>query len=200
MEGRENVFVNQEEIVSQDNISKLAKDLTGLSLDDPKMINRFFDDYEKINDKYDLPYMSLLFKNPTAYYKNLKSVLDENNIPLYKQSSTDEFFKKNPEAIACYFSKVKYILINETSIENNDSTGFLILSVLTHETIHALQDKRNYQMSIEEKEYEAHIGSLPFSSLKDNSKKITVNVMGIFNEISQSVEIYNRQMSQLIEI
>lgn len=196
MENGESVSIGQQNTqieITVTNSSELAKKLTGFDLDDVGISNYLIDDSTRINKKYSLPPLSQVVNSPHFYYENLTSVLKENGILLYKDSNKDGFFSQNPDILAAYFSKNKNILLNEKYMVDSQIDILTLLTAITHESIHALQDVNHSKLSLEEKEYEAHIGSFPFSLLPNGLKK--GDVEGIFNGILNSVEIYNRQIN-----
>lgn len=196
MENGEGVSIDCQNIQIErtaNNSSELAKKLTGFDLNDVKMSDYLINDSERINKKYSLPPLSQAVNSPHLYYESLKSILKENGVMLYKDSNKDGFFSQNPDTLAAYFSKNKNILLNEKYMSDNQIDILTLLIAITHESIHALQDKNHSNQSLEEKEYEAHIGSFPFSLLPNGLKKSDIE--GVFNAILNSVEIYNRQIN-----
>lgn len=193
MESGETPFINQPEKTTQSNISKLAEELTGFKLDDSKIIDHLIDDNRKIGDKYGLPYVEQLLNNPEIYYKNIKSFLTHHNIPVVQNSNFDSYFKENPSVGAIYYSPDKCISINKEAVDNNLIDKENLLISITHESIHALQDKYNPDVSIEQKEYEAYVGSLPMTAIKKDSKSI--NIHNLFENILNSIEINTQQVS-----
>lgn len=195
METGENIYIPQITIDKKDQTSNLARKMTGFEIEDPSIKKHLINEHENILKKYHLPNEYELLNDPWTYYQKIKGILNEDNIVLYKSDPKDVFFQTNPDCLASYFSESKSILVNEAFFTQKDSLNkdLLLMSALTHEAIHAFQDKYFPNMDIEHQEYEANIGSLPLSFFKDESNRNNLDVRGLFTSINQSVEIYNRQ-------
>jgi hypothetical protein len=180
------------------NISMLAENLTGLKPEDPRMVDFLISDAERIREKYGLPDTMLVSTDPKEYGKQLVSVLEKNNIGWFTKSTVGPFFDKHPDTYAAYFPDIKGIGINVNKQKDADYNDNVYYVSLTHEIIHALQDQRGKTMSIEQKEYEANVVSLPMNFLKldSNSHNDTLRVETIeklFGGILFSVDLWNKQ-------
>ena len=196
MECGENSFINQPEQIPQSDISKMAESYTGFKLEDPKIKDKLFEDYQQIIDKYGIPDMTLAFTDPKEYNKQLKDLLTENNIGILKKSETQDFFDENSEAYAAYFPEKRAIGINLNKQQDPDYSDITYFSTLTHELIHALQYDSPNPMSIQKMEYEAMLGSSAMNNLKDSEKRQTLpqkEIADFFEKISGSVDIFQRQ-------
>jgi hypothetical protein len=161
--------------------NKLAKDRTGLELNDPDIGNKLLEDQNNLNKTYDLPDRNERITNPTQYKKDLENIAAKYNINIkYVDSNyTDAVFQQSPIARGYYDNKTNSIVIKVTDGKDVN------LAELEHELIHGLQYYTNPDMPIEQAEYEAYVAANMSTDLDTINKP--ANKLGLFDGISGSV-------------
>jgi hypothetical protein len=181
---------------NQSNISRLAENLTGFRPDNPKIIDLLVPEAEKIRDKYGLPNPTLMIINQKKYHNLLNNYIKENNIQIFHASGNEQFFVDNPNFPGAFFPETNSIVVNQDFFDDSpghDKTMLFVL--LAHEITHAKQFENEPNMSIEQKEYEANMASLPIEylySTKEKEEKLNI-VKDMFSTINESVELCDKQ-------
>jgi len=159
----------------QSNTSRLIEYVTGLRIEDPKLIEKLENDQIAIREKYKLPKREDRFDNPENYENYLRKIAEENGIKVvskneYNAKYSSDFFREDSLAGAVYDGDNKVISVD---IDNSDENGYLkSLINFEHETIHSLQDKNSPGMEIEQQEYEAYVANWGMDYLKRNPDAI----------------------------
>jgi hypothetical protein len=183
---------------NKENLSQLAKAITGYELDDQRIVDCMIDDHQAVSRKYGLPDISQLKDRPWDYFNQIKQLLDDNNIPVILDQRTRDFFANNPNILASFFSKINTVSFNEQAVDSLGYDKNSLLIAIAHESTHALQHKYFPDMSIERMEYEAHVASLPLIAIKDKQARYDKNIFDpsiVFDSISFSVNHFNKQTS-----
>lgn len=198
----ENVKQKIEHRLGQSNGSRLAEVITGLTPEDPRIVDRLIEMQDQIYQKYGLPDISLMFTNPNLLHQNINEILDKNQIPLLTKDKTKEFFEKYPDTYAAYFRNLKSIGINtEKQKDPNYNYQFFFITQL-HETTHALQDINGVwdTSSIEMLEFEATLATTILSPLKDLAHRSAIpkntieeSIVFLFDSICVSVDKWEDQ-------
>lgn len=159
----------------QSNTSRLTEYVTGLRIEDPKLIEKLENDQLAIREKYKLPKREDRFDNPQNYENYLRKIAEENGIKVvskeeYTTEYDKDFFENSFLAGAVYDNDHKVIAVD---IDNSDENSYLkSLINFEHETIHSLQDKNSPNMEIEQQEYEAYVANWNIDYLKRNTDAI----------------------------
>ena len=192
-----NNFSSVEE-VPNDYAYAMAEKLTGgLSPENPKIVDFLVSESKRVRDKYKLPDMRQLFSAPEIYDEQLGNVRLDNKIGSLTKEMVAEFFNKYPNSVAAYFPQVRSIGFNPER-QQKDPQDYEGMSNYymgyTHELTHGLQDIIDPNMSIDQKEYEANLVSIPMEILQEKGLLTKEIIEYIFKGISYSVNLYNKQM------
>ncbi len=159
----------------QSNTSRLIEYVTGLKIEDLKLIEKLESDQIIVREKYKLPKKEDRFDNPEDYEKYLRKIAEENGVKVvskeeYTAEYDKDFFENSFLAGAVYDNDHKVIAVD---IDNSDENSyFKSLINFEHETIHSLQDKNSPNMGIEQQEYEAYVANWNIDYLKRNPDAI----------------------------
>ena len=182
-----------------------AKKLTGFSIEDPKLVDYVYDDYLRINEKYNMPEIELLSVDPQKYIIKLIAIAESNSIRVCSVPRGENKFEIDgyrleikPDSAAAYFIKSNIIAINEEYLEDTADIGVFCM-MLKHEIIHGLQwnfDSKNIDM--EQREYEAYFGSIPYKFYQDlgftDDGWVKNSIIANFYSINLSVNNYNEDI------
>lgn len=145
-----------EDRFSQDKTDRFIEYVTGLRADDPELPNRLASDQERIRAKYGLPDRRYRFENPSEYERLLRKILEDNDVSLRSRFDCGDYIEEYPSTKAVFMDRDNARI--GVSIDKTDLDTYIrSISVLEHETIHALQYKRYPEMSSELMEYEAYV-------------------------------------------
>lgn len=188
--------------LGQSNGSRLSEVITGLTPEDPQIVDRLIQMQDQIYQKYGLPDISLMLTNPNLLHQKINEILDKNQIPFLTKDKTKEFFEKYPDVYAAYFRNLKSIGINTEKQKNPSYSNQLFFISLLHETTHAVQEVNNEfdSSSIEMLEFEATLATTILSPLKDLDYRATIpekniqeSIVFLFDSICFSVENWESQ-------
>lgn len=155
--------------LSQSEASRMVEYITGLSLEDPDLLNRLDVDQQKIRVKYGLPDRELKFVNPSEYEKYLRELAKSNGVTIRYKSDCGRFFTKFL-AGGVYLSNERVIGVNIDKSSQKKFSESLV--TLEHETIHSLQQKYFPSMPIEIMEYESYVANWNMDLLKQDSERV----------------------------
>lgn len=142
---------------------RLAEYLTGLKLNDPKLVERLVEDQKIIRAKYDLPSRDMRFDSPTEFERKLKAIADKYGVRIDSKSECGSFFKDSP-AGGVYFAGSNRIGIDLS--QESEKSFTKDLGILEHELIHAMQSAHYPGMPIERQEYEAYVAGASLGRLQ----------------------------------
>ena len=126
---------------------RLAEYITGIRLDDPKMVERLMEDQQIIRAKYGLPIMDMRFDEPNEYERMLLDLAKKMNVEIRSRSEMGQYFIDHPYAGAAHFGERRQIGIG---IDRSDISSYKkSIGVLEHELIHASQLIDSPRMPIE---------------------------------------------------
>ena len=173
------MFRSEKDIIKsrfeQSNTSRLTEYVTGLKIEDSKLIEKLENDQLTIRKKYKLPKREDRFDNPEDYEKYLRKIAEKNMVKVvnkdeYTADYDKDFFENSFLAGAVYDNDRKIIAVD---IDNSDENSYLkSLISFEHEIIHSLQDKYTPDMEIEQQEYEAYVANWNMDYLKRNPDAI----------------------------
>ena len=148
---------------SQSMGSKIAEYITGLTPDNPAMVERLISDQKIIREKYGLPKKELM-ADSNEYERFLRKTAKEYGVRIDETSNCGVFFKENSSAGGVYFEEGNRIGIDiDRSTASDHSVS---VQLLEHELIHAMQNKSTPRMPVELKEYEAYIANFNLTFLR----------------------------------
>jgi hypothetical protein len=160
---------------------RLAEYLTGIQLDDPRLIERLIDDQKILRAKYNLPLREMRLQLPQEYEKILMDIAHKHAVRIDTKSECGAFFIEN-SAGAVYLGDKRI----GTDVNREDIDSYVTdLGKLEHELIHALQDIYSPRMPIELQEYEAYIAGLNLEHLQektDEAERIQ-SIRGLFEHL-----------------
>jgi len=114
---------------------------------------------ETVRQKYGLPECAYLFEDPVRYIREITDLCAREGIILRHKDEFDSFFKENPLAEAVNLGK--NVFRDATLVVRRASSDdwFALRAKakqLSHEVVHAMQEKKYPRMSDEESEREAY--------------------------------------------
>ena len=183
--GAESTIINQSETVSVEKIiedrfsqikaDRLSEYVTGLRLDDPKLLDRLQEDQLAVRAKYKLLDRDYKFVNPSEYEEYLTELARSNDIEIRPVIEYEKFFAKQNISRATYLEEERTVV---NSVDKTTRETYLRgIIQLEHELIHGLQHKYYPEMPIELTEYEAYVASWNIDYLRDHQE----NLKTVFN-------------------
>lgn len=162
--------------------SQLAKYITGLDYTDPNLPDLLINDINIIRAKYNLPPRDMAFEDPYEYQRQLTALVQQKaGTTIIPEGDRLAFFESNPEAGGVFNSNDNAILTKypryDLYPENPQGALNTQGTVLTHEVVHALQNKYYSGMPIERMEYEAYLATISQNWLKKASPAEIVNML-----------------------
>jgi hypothetical protein len=160
--------------------NKIAKSITGLEPKDSEMTNVIIENHLSLKEKYGLPPREMRFDDPELYKNTLEEIARQNGIEVrFVNPTTDKVFQMAPMAGA--YAETNNIIIR-SDLNPKDYLGSF-----EHELVHALQNKIDPNMSVEQKEFEAFITA----NISINPDNLTTDIrMKLFDQIAGSIK-YN---------
>ncbi|MDP2672127.1 MAG: hypothetical protein Q8O68_01300 [Candidatus Daviesbacteria bacterium] len=159
---------------------------------------------EEVRTKYGLPECGYSFEDPLRYIQAIEAFLKENRVEIRNKHDFSTFFKENPKAEAV--SSGPGVFRNSTVVVGaaSDTDWFGLRTrakQLSHESVHALQDKRYPEMPIDVAEKEAFYYQMltpqTFLRYKDDPAFLMHFINGVVEtSIKSSVEI-DKKISNL---
>ncbi len=145
--------------------SRLAEYLTGIPLEDEKKISeKLIADREKLDQEFKFPPVEQRMADPKVYKKGILDIANANGIKIISfQELPDWYLEKNPmikkmkegnSKTAGFYEEenLKCIVLGDPSSEDPE-----VLRTLSHELVHALDDREKTNLSIEQLEYRAYL-------------------------------------------
>ena len=186
---QQNIDKKIENRFGQDRNERLVEHLLGYNFNNPKIFDKLDDDQNRAIVKYGLPVREFMFQNPGEYENILRNMAKENGVIITGKSDCGSFFDKEGVEGA-YFIDDRKIGIN---IDRSSQDEYILsLQTLRHELMHALQHKFYPNMSIEEREYEAHISGWNLVLLRENIEDLPKL---FWNSVSSSVDFWYQKIS-----
>ncbi|PJE75612.1 hypothetical protein COV04_04270 [Candidatus Uhrbacteria bacterium CG10_big_fil_rev_8_21_14_0_10_48_11] len=177
------------ERVAQSFSSRLCEYLTGMTPDNPAMVERLQEDQKILRSKYRLPSQDL---PPAEFQRALKRIAKSIATRIKPTSEFGKFFKEYPIADAVHFENDRQIGVD---INRDDLREYRrSLSRLEHELIHGLQNQGAPSMPIELKEYEAYVANMNVDYMKAHPEDIDDILFGAL--VGASVDLYYQYESQ----
>ncbi len=138
--------------------TQLLEHLTGLKIDDPKILEKLVEDKKRIRTKYNLPHEAMAKIFPAEYERRLRELAKEFQTDIRSKAEFEKFFERHSHAAALYDPPEKNIVADVNKHESLEEYT-KSLATLEHEVIHAIQRVRSPGMPIEVQEYEAYLGA-----------------------------------------
>lgn len=153
--------------------SRASEYVTGIGIGGSKLIDRFAQDQEIVRQKYGLPDWDIYLQDPHEYERRINALAKQEGVEIVKIWECGDYFDQYPNAFAVQFSSYGRNRIG-ADVASNDSLAKYGkgLRDLTHEFIHAMQQKRYPQMPPEMMEYEAYLSHTNVDYLRHASPEI----------------------------
>lgn len=188
--------------IEQPKIDRLCEYITGLKIDDPKLMDKLEEDHKMVRSKYYLPDLKVKFRDLSEYELRLRIAVQELESEVIPSSDFGGILDKNKNTntnhrpLGAYSRRTGKIGVD---IEKGNRKAYnKSLVVLEHERIHLAQHKRYPDMEIEKREYEAYIAVANmnnFRKLLDND-----SLSYFFKHVQGSVNSHYEQKSKSMEV
>lgn len=172
---------------------ELAERITGISPDNPQMPELLLTDQRIIRQKYGLPSRDAKFIDPVWVECVLKSIIKREGVDLKSKLEYNGFFEEHSANALQDIIGGRNTIVADINRNEGLSKYFGSLTELEHELIHALQDKYYPRMPIEQKEYEAYVGTMNMERMVESPDNVENDLFGFF--IATSVGIHNKTVN-----
>ncbi len=176
----------------QSKISRIVEYITGLKLEDPKLIDRLEEDQRRIRSKYGLPDRNFKFENSSEYERYLRQLAEVNGVKIRPEGDCGKFFDKFSMVGGVYMDKERVIGVTIDKFDKDEYISSLV--TFEHETIHSLQHKYYPEMPIEVQEYEAYLANWNIDYLREDGSRAIEIVFGF--GVAGSILHWYRQTSE----
>jgi hypothetical protein len=166
--------------------SRLCEYITGIRLEDPRLIDRLREDQEIVRAKYGLPSLKTRFLDCGGYEHYMLALAKRNGIDV--RAYSDTAFSKTSLLGGAVYLGAEDGMINTIAVDIDRSSEKRYRSSLSsfeHELIHALQEIKYPGMPIEGKEYEAYLASWSIDKISSDFEILLIAFdFGLFGSVN----------------
>ena len=156
-----------------------------------KRILKAWEYRQRVKAKYSLPECGSRWENPALYISEIQEFAKKEGIKIGFKHEFEEFFEENPNAAAVSLGESVFrprTIVTEIPNYNDFFSLRAVANQMSHEIVHAMQDKYAPQMPDEEAEREAYYYQmLTPQKLIENAQNLTDILYFIDNVIERSV-------------